>query len=369
MKNYLYILSLIVSLSLISCQRRGDGIFSSSDSNSPSPSSVSTPPPFMGGGKGGGSTPIKNQGHLQACWIYAYLACIETERIEHYGDSLNLSPLWLVNSLMHEQAEAQYLTKGRSKITARGIGPDAERLIKEYGMVPYSFFHASDDLNSNMMERNITMKVKIAVNARKGLSALHDDVSTALPRIPHNLEKGFYLYGMHYTPKQFGESLLAGTNMQWLTSYTHHPFYEPFDIELPDNHHHHCIMNVPIDSLYRCVINALEHRHSVFWEGKMPNEIATIAQTSSRQVSCASQPSAMNDAASLQQARQRAFERFQVTDDHAMAIIGITKDKQGKPLFICKNSWGKEWGDHGFCYMKAEDFLVNTILVGVMNNS
>lgn len=351
MNKYLYILLIIISL--VSCQR-------TSKSESLSPSSVYIPSHSHGGLERGATlmriTPIKDQGHLQACWIYAYLACIETERIEHYGDSLNLSPLWLVNSLMHEQAESQYLTKGKRKVSARGIGPDAERLIKEYGMVPYSFFHASDDLNSNMIERNITLKVKTAVNARKGLSSLHNDVSTALPRVPHNLEQGFYLYGMHYTPKQFGESLLAGTNMQWLTSYTHHPFYESFDIELPDNHRHHKIMNVPIDSLYRSVINALEHRHPVFWEGKMPSKDNNLSLNKL----------SINDFTTLQSLRQKAFERFDISDDHAMAIIGIKKDRNNKTYFICKNSWGKEWGYKGLCFMKVEDLLLNSIIVGVM---
>ena len=362
MGKYLYISLLLISFSLASCQR--------TKSNSPYSSSVITPShPGEGKGRGavGAFTPVKDQGHLQACWIYAYLACMETERIEQFDDSLNLSPLWLINALMHEQAEACYLTKGKRKMSMRGIGPDAERLLKEYGMVPYSFFHYSEDLNSNMIERNITLKVKQAVNVKKGLSALHNDVSTALPRIPHNLEQGFYLYGMHYTPQMFGNSLLAGTTMRWLTSYTHHPFNEPFDIELPDNHRHNLVMNVPIDTLYRCVITSLKHRHPVFWEGKMPTSMAaTMTATASQKTAMHRDFAATNKGNELQEARQRAFERYETTDDHAMAIIGLAEDKQGNAVFICKNSWGKEWGDHGFCCMKAEDFLINTVLVGVM---
>jgi bleomycin hydrolase len=65
--------------------------------------------------------------------------------------------------------------------------------------------------------------------------------------------------------------------------------------------------------------------------------------------------------------RQCALERFQTTDQHAMAIVGLTKTKQGDTRFICKNSWGEQWGMKGYCLMSKEDFLINTILVGVVD--
>ena len=34
------------------------------------------------------TTPVKDQGKVEACWIYAYLACIETERIENYSTKI-----------------------------------------------------------------------------------------------------------------------------------------------------------------------------------------------------------------------------------------------------------------------------------------
>jgi bleomycin hydrolase len=77
-------------------------------------------------------------------------------------------------------------------------------------------------------------------------------------------------------------------------------------------------------------------------------------------------PSIDGDITSL---RQKALERFITTDQHAMAIVGLTKNKQGDTLFICKNSWGKQWGMNGYCLMSKEDFLINTILVGVVGKN
>ena len=109
-----------------------------------------------------GTTPVKNQGKVEACWIYAYLACIETERIENYGDSMNLSPIWLVRNLLQEQASESYLSQGTMPISVRGIGPDAERLLKEYGMVQWSTY-CPDNLNSKALARLVRQKVKIAI--------------------------------------------------------------------------------------------------------------------------------------------------------------------------------------------------------------
>ena len=117
------------------------------------------------------TTPIKDQGKVEACWIYAYLACIETERIENFRDSMNLSPIWLVRNLLLEQASESYLSQGAMPVSVRGIGPDAERLLKKYGMVQWSTY-CPDDLNSKVLERIVRQKVKIAVNNRMGLERL-----------------------------------------------------------------------------------------------------------------------------------------------------------------------------------------------------
>ena len=263
---------------------------------------------------------------------------------------MNLSPIWLVRNLLQEQASESYLSQGTMPVSVRGIGPDAERLLKEYGMVQWSTY-CPDNLNSKALSRLVRQKVSIAIKHRKGLNTLNEDVDNALPFIPHNLRKGFYLYSAHYTPKQFGESLLYGIKFTWLTSYIHHPYGKPFVLEVPDNHRRHALMNVPLDDMYSQVVEALKKHHPVYWEGAMSGK---------------RKPSIDGDVTTL---RQRSFERFHTTDQHAMAIVGMTKTKQGDIRFICKNSWGKEWGNNGYCLMSKEEFLINTILVGIVGKN
>ena len=40
---------------------------------------------------------------------------------------------------------------------------------------------------------------------------------------------------------------------------------------------------------------------------------------------------------------------------HAMCVIGYDDDLQGG-AFQIMNSWGQEWGDRGFCWIRYDDF-------------
>lgn len=318
------------------------------------------------------TTPVKDQGKSESCWIYAYLACIETERTEQYGDSLNLSPQWLERAFLKEQARQSYLTQGQWQVNMRNVGPEAERLLQDYGMVTYGNF-CPKNMNTRVVARDIYNKVKLAVNAKTGLSRLEANVEESLPHLPHNLREGFYLYGMHYTPQQFAQSILYGVRFRWLTSYTHHPYGSQFVLEIPDNRSHHTFNNVTIKQFLKAALQALRHRHPVYWEGDMrpvtDHDIA-IAVDSSGIIT--------SDINAIAEARQRAFERFSTTDQHAMAIVGITyltprssnatasdPSAERQPYFICKNSWGKHWQDNGFTLMSLRHFLLRTTFVGI----
>ena len=291
-------------------------------------------------------TPVKDQGMTEDCWLYAFLACIETERMEHYNDSVNLSPRWLMRSLLMEQANEMYLSQGALPVCVRGIGPEAERLMRQYGIVPWDAY-CPDSINTRDLQEWIGNEVSYAIENRKRLNALDKRVDKVLPVIPKEIRNGLSLNGTLYTYKQFGDSLLSGINVRWLTSYNHHPYGEPFVIELPDNFRRHAVMNVEIDDFYSQVVHALQERHPVFWEGKMPEN------------------KDLNLDKNVALHRQQALELFQTTDQHSMAIVGLKQEGNDESFFICKNSWGRGWGVDGFCLMSKEEFLINTILVGI----
>lgn len=63
-----------------------------------------------------------------------------------------------------------------------------------------------------------------------------------------------------------------------------------------------------------------------------------------------------------QASRQKEFEQLRTTDDHVMEIIGIfMKGKQR--FYVCRNSWGKNWGNKGLIYLSEDYLRLKTIAV------
>lgn len=291
------------------------------------------------------TTPVKDQGRSELCWIYAMLATIETDRIA-MGDSVHLSPLWLARKSLEEQALDCYLT-GR-EVSLRGTLPEAMRLYNRYGILAYDAYNGTA---SRVVARKVQHLATGLSAKQRGTTATADATEELLDRELGPAPRYVFMLGMEYTPGEFARSCAMPEDWMPFTSFTHHPYGKPFCLELKDNRQHHEAMNVPIDSLYSMVVSSLRNRHPVAWEGSVS---LCLNSKSEREKE-------LNYAAQ----RQRAFESFRLTDDHCMAIIGIAHRRDGTPLLVCKNSWGKDDGDNGLRYMTREQFMMSTILVMV----
>ena len=63
-----------------------------------------------------------------------------------------------------------------------------------------------------------------------------------------------------------------------------------------------------------------------------------------------------------QASRQKEFEQLRTTDDHVMEIIGtFMKGKQR--FYVCRTSWGKNWGNKGLIYLSEDYLRLKTIAV------
>lgn len=294
------------------------------------------------------STPIKDQGNSELCWVYAMLAAIETDHLA-MGDSVNLSPLWLARHSLDEQAVETYFTSRR--ISLRGTLPEAMRLINNYGICAWDAYHPDTNISSRVLSRKIEKLANQFSSQKKGTEKLRTSVCDLLDNDLGPSPRYVFMLGAEYTPTEFAHSVCLPDEWKAYTSFTHHPFNTSFVVEVPDNRQRHTATNIPIDSLLNKVEKNLLQRHPVAWEGCMKNNAGTIKFHKS----------------SAQNTRQDLFERHILTDDHCMTIVGMGHTSNGERYFILKNSWGIHDGNHGYRYMSEQQFVLSTIMVMTKN--
>ena len=297
------------------------------------------------------TTPIKNQGASDLCWIYAMLATIETEHLMS-GDSVDLSAIFLGRRFLEEQALRHYANKN-APVALRGVMPTTLRLLQRYGAMPFTSYRQPKDVKLNSPAQQLQQRSDQARAHRKGMKSLEEDTRRLLDDAIGPVPSWVFMLGCQYTHLEFAHSICQPNEYTALTSFTHHPFDSKFVLEVPDNFNGEEFLNVPIDTLMAYIDHALHTQHPVCWEGdtsepgfghgiaRLPKGHQTVTQDS----------------------RQRMFDHFDTTDDHCMAIIGLAHDNLGKKYYICKNSWGKSIPYGGYVFMEEDYLKAKTIAV------
>ena len=194
----------------------------------------------------------------------------------------------------------------------------------------------------------------------------------------------FVYEGKEYTPKSFAES--TGFNPDDyvnLTSFSHHPFYEDFIIEVQDNWRWSTAYNLPIDEFMEVMNYAIDNGYPIAWgsdvsergflrgdklgivvlpdlEAKDNNDAGTDKSrwvglsAEERAKEAYSQPTPQRWV--TQEERQVAYDNYETGDDHGMIIYGKAKDQLGNNYFIVKNSWG-EIGKYDGKFYASEAFV------------
>lgn len=299
------------------------------------------------------TTPVKNQGKSNVCWIYAMLATIESEHLR-YGDSINLSPEFLCRHAMEEQAGQRYATKGSHAISMRGMATMTLDLLQSHGAMPYSSFHNTDEVDYKALTQQLTRLADSSRAHLKGIAHLNKKIGRLLDDAIGTPPSWVFMLGCQYTPMEFAHSVCQKDEYVAITSFTHHPFGSSFVLEVPDNQYRNRFLNLPLDSMMTCIEKALRHGHPVCWEGDISepgfNAMKGLGELhTSQQVT--------------QDSRQRDFDHAKTTDDHCMEMVGIAHDDQLYKYFVCKNSWGNNNPYGGFVFLSEEYVKAKTICI------
>ena len=345
-------------------------------------------------------TSIKDQNRSGTCWAYSTLSFFESEILKASGKNLDLCEMFIANKDYMERAILTVRMHGDSQFAQGGSAADVLEIIKRYGICPETAMPLPGTMQGDSLANfneffdvmspfvNAISKSKAKKISNQWRVALQGIIDSYIGKCPEK----FVYEGKTYTPKQFSESLGINWNdYVSITSYTHHPFYTSFPVEVQDNWRWDRSYNVPMDEMMRIIDNALDNGYTIAWGGDVSEDGFTRKGLGIAYDTKAVQGLAGSDAARwlklssteknnkldslgvnapeivpTQQMRQDGFDNWELTDDHGMHIYGLAKDQNGKEYYMVKNSWG-EYGDYkGTWYMtkayvaaKTMDYLVN----------
>lgn len=330
-------------------------------------------------------TSIKNQYRSGTCWCYSALSFIESEILRTKGQEVDLSEMFVVGKSYHDRAVKYVRVDGHLNFAAGSSFGDVLHVIKDYGIVPqeaYSGFNYGTEM-PEQSELDAVLKAYVDAVAknpnRKLTTAWLNGLDGILDAYFGEVPETFNVDGAEYTPESYRDHL--GINYDDyvnITSFTHHPFYEPFIIEVCDNWRWDSAYNLPMDEMMEVMYNAIDKGYTIAWGSDvsekgftrnglavMPVEEKKVAAGSDQERwvgKAAEQPkeavktSIPEEMTITQEMRQEGYDRKTTTDDHGMHIYGVAKDQNGTKYFMVKNSWGETGKYKGVWY--ASDAFV-----------
>ena len=330
-------------------------------------------------------TSIKNQNRAGTCWCYSTLSFIEAELLRMGKGEYDFSEMFIVHNTYLDRADKAVRTHGDISFSQGGSFYDVIYGMEKFGLIPEEEMRPGvmyGDTLSNHNELTAVSDAVVAAIAKGRLSKLQADANNvplwkkAIASI-HDIYLGerpekFTYKGKEYTPKSFYESTgLKASDYVSLTSYTHHPFYSQFVLEIQDNWRWALSYNLPIDELMEVFDNAIMNGYTIAWgsdvsePGFTRNGIAVMPDDQKAQELSGSdmarwlkmrpEEKKLNTKPQpqkwcTQEERQLAYDNWETTDDHGMVIYGIAKDQEGNEYYMVKNSWGKSGKYDGIWY-------------------
>ncbi len=348
-------------------------------------------------------TSIKNQSRSGTCWDYSTLSYFEAEILRSTGKTYDLCESFVANKTYMDRAIQVVRLHGDCQFAQGGSVYDPLYCLQHYGICPEEAMPLpgtlyGDSLNNyNEFFALMTPYVQaVAKSSAKKLSTqwkvgLQGILDAYLGKCPEK----FMYQGKSYTPQTFAASLgLNFNDYVTVTSYTHHPFWTSFAVEVQDNWRNPHSWNVPLEDMMRIIDNAIMNGYTVAWGGDVSEEgftrqgLAYAYDTKQAQGLTGSDMARWlkltkvqksNMLASLgcmapeilptQKMRQERFDNWELTDDHGMLIYGIAKDQYGKEYYMVKNSWGETGTYKGIWYMTKAFIAANTMDFMVNKNA
>ncbi len=348
------------------------------------------------------TVPVTNQYKSGTCWCFSTVSFIEEEILRAGGPEIKLSEMWIVRNIYFEKAVKYVRLHGSLNFAVGGAAHDVTHAIEKYGIVPREVYkglnYGTEMPEFGEIDEVLKAYVDAVIKNKNGklTPAWQDGLNAILDAYFGERPETFTYEGKEYTPHTFAESLpVKMSDYIEFSSYTHHPFYSSFIIEVPDNWLWGEVYNVPLNEMMQVIDDAIAEGHPVAWGtdvsekgfrgakaiGIIPEEaeknmVGSDAErwgklsSAEKEAQIYSLDQPVKEKTITQEMRQTAYDNYETTDDHGMVIVGTATDQNGSPFYKVQNSWGDRGPYEGFYYFsrpfveyKTMDIMVNKNVV------
>ncbi|MFN0037245.1 MAG: C1 family peptidase [Saprospiraceae bacterium] len=326
------------------------------------------------------ATPVKSQDQTGTCWAFSTASFLESEALRLGKKDVDLSEMYIVRNIYRQKCENYVRRQGHAQFSEGGLAHDALNAVAQFGIMPESAYpgrkNSDAPLNHSKLEKALkNLCDDLAKQGKEGklptdwLAKVDQMLDDEFGQVPVK----FTFNNVVFTPSSYRDYLGFKTeDYVTVTSFTHHPFWGKFILEIPDNWANGEMYNVPISDLMRCAKSSIEQGYTIEWDADVTNEgfstqngLAIAPATLWKDKDGIAQAGTFKlweaETKITQELRQQLFDRQITTDDHLMHITGLLDEKHSGLYYVTKNSWGEVSGYKGYVYCSEAYMRLNTI--------
>lgn len=321
------------------------------------------------------ATSVKDQAKSSTCWSFSTLSFLESELKRLGKPDVDLSEMFVVRHTYFDKVVKYVRMHGSSNLGPGGAFHDPLNVFRTHGMMPEQVYPATIYGEKRINHGELDEIIKAFADAiikNKNTNLTHAwkiALNGILDAYFGKLPESFTYNGKSYTPDSFSQWLgLRPDDYIDITSYTHHPFYSSFILEIPDNWSWDRVYNLPLDEMMQTLDYALSKGFTVAWGADVSdkgfshkNGVAIIPEKDWDLMSKEEKDTVFNRPLAqrviTQQMRQQDFDNYETTDDHGMQITGKYKDQFGNTYYHVKNSWGQTSNECGGYFFASESYV------------
>lgn len=338
------------------------------------------------------ATAVKDQSATGTCWSYATTSFIESELLRITQDTFDLSEMYFARKAYEAKALQFVRLHGTANFGQGGQAHDVMNVIRKHGLLTEAAYSglANGQTKPSHSELEAVLTAMVGAIAKNPAGKLSPEWMNAISGVLDvYLGKVPDVFGNpKTTPLEFAGKINPDNYIE-ITSYTHHPYYSSFALEIPDNWSGDLYFNVPLNDLVTIMDYALSKGYSIVWDGDVSdkgfshkNGVAVVPEVSienlpaterskwdkltekERKAQLYSFIKPVPEKIITDEIRQAAFDNYSATDDHLMHITGTVTDQNGKRYFRTKNSWAADSnGDGGYLNISEAFIRLNTIAI------